>query len=420
MKISDSEGCEKSRVKDLVNLLAAEGTLSDVELADLITDETIDTELAAKADEVRRLVYGEAVYIRGLIEFTNYCANDCYYCGIRRSIRDTKRYRLSQSEIMECCGEGYSLGFRTFVLQGGEDPYYNDQRICSIVSSVKERFPDCAVTLSIGEKSRKSYRAYYEAGADRYLLRHETADGSHYMKLHPEGMSLSNRKRCLFDLKEIGYQVGSGFMVGSPYQTADHLTADLRFLQELQPDMIGIGPYIEHLGTPVGRQYARELSRRRGMPYDGEGCEFSCEMDRELFALSEGKRLSLTLRLISILRLMFPYALIPSTTALGTIHPQGRELGLKAGANVVMPNLSPVRVRSLYDLYENKLCTGEDAVQCRGCLENRVFGAGYHVVTDIGNVKKKPPQADSVWRGMDRCGSGGNKNPLGFSYGKCQ
>ena len=296
---------------------------------------------------------GDEVYIRGLIEFTNYCRNNCFYCGIRRDNKNAVRYRLSKDDILSCCKEGYRLGFRTYVLQGGEDPYYTEALLCDIISSVKELFPDCAITLSVGEKTKESYKAYFDAGASRYLLRHETADGLHYKRLHPDEMSPDNRKRCLFDLKDIGYQVGSGFMVGSPYQTTENLIEDLRFLKELNPDMIGIGPYITHKNTP--------------------------------FASFENGSLLLTLRLISILRLMFPYALIPATTALGTIHPKGRELGLKAGANVVMPNLSPVGVRKMYELYENKICTGEEAAQCRGCLERRVHSAGYRIVTDIGN-----------------------------------
>ncbi|MBQ7573361.1 MAG: [Clostridia bacterium] len=315
-----------------------------------------DKELYERADKVRREVYGDAVYIRGLIEFTNYCKNDCYYCGIRKSNGFATRYRLTSDDIFECAKEGYKLGFRTFVLQGGEDGYFTDKVMCGIVSRLKENFPDCAVTLSIGERSKDSYKALFDAGADRYLLRHETAEAEHYNKLHPESMSLENRKRCLFNLKEIGYQVGSGFMVGSPYQTIDNIISDLKFLTELEPDMIGIGPYIVHDKTP--------------------------------FKDFKSGTLEQTLRLISILRLMFPYALIPSTTALGTIHPKGRELGLKAGANVVMPNLSPVGVRGLYDLYKDKICTGEEAAQCRGCLERRVETAGYRIVTDIGNVKK--------------------------------
>ena len=343
-------------MNNLVDKLFETGDLSDDELKILIESDEFNEPLAEAADIRRRENYGDKVYIRGLIEFTNYCRNNCYYCGIRRDNKKAERYRLTKDEILLCCDEGYRLGFRTFVMQGGEDPYYTDEMICDIISKIKSRYPDCAVTLSIGEKPRESYQAFFDAGADRYLLRHETADPEHYGKLHPEAMSLENRKRCLFDLKEIGYQVGSGFMVGSPYQTTENLISDLRFLQKLQPDMIGIGPYITHADTP--------------------------------FAEFKSGDVMLTLRLVSILRLMFPYALIPSTTALGTIHPQGRELGLKAGANVVMPNLSPVSVRKLYSLYENKICTGEEAAQCRGCLERRVESAGYKIVTDIGNVRK--------------------------------
>lgn len=343
-------------MNNLVDKLFETGDLSNDELKILIESDEFNEPLAEAADIRRRENYGDKVYIRGLIEFTNYCRNNCYYCGIRRDNKKAERYRLTKDEILLCCDEGYRLGFRTFVMQGGEDPYYTDEMICDIVSKIKSRYPDCAVTLSIGEKPRESYQAFFDAGADRYLLRHETADPEHYGKLHPEAMSLENRKRCLFDLKEIGYQVGSGFMVGSPYQTMENLISDLHFLQKLQPDMIGIGPYITHADTP--------------------------------FAEFKSGDVMLTLRLVSILRLMFPYALIPSTTALGTIHPQGRELGLKAGANVVMPNLSPVSVRKLYSLYENKICTGEEAAQCRGCLERRVESAGYKIVTDIGNVRK--------------------------------
>lgn len=343
-------------MNNLVDKLFETGDLSDDELKILIESDEFNEPLAEAADIRRRENYGDKVYIRGLIEFTNYCRNNCYYCGIRRDNKKAERYRLTKDEILLCCDEGYRLGFRTFVMQGGEDPYYTDEMICDIVSKIKSRYPDCAVTLSIGEKPRESYQAFFDAGADRYLLRHETADPEHYGKLHPEAMSLENRKKCLFDLKEIGYQVGSGFMVGSPYQTTENLISDLRFLQKLQPDMIGIGPYITHADTP--------------------------------FAEFKSGDVMLTLRLVSILRLMFTYALIPSTTALGTIHPQGRELGLKAGANVVMPNLSPVSVRKLYSLYENKICTGEEAAQCRGCLERRVESAGYKIVTDIGNVRK--------------------------------
>ena len=312
-----------------------------------------DAALFAAADAVRRANYGDEVYLRGLIEFTNYCKNNCYYCGIRAGNSKAVRYRLTKEQILDCADEGYALGYRTFVLQGGEDPFYTDALLCEIVSAIRTAHPDCAVTLSVGEKPRESYKAYYDAGARRYLLRHETADSAHYAKLHPASMSLENRKRCLFDLKEIGYQVGSGFMIGSPGQTADCLLADFRFLQSLAPDMIGVGPYLTHPDTPFA--------------------------DRQNGDLKRG------LRILALLRLMFPRALIPATTAFGTIHPQGREMALKAGANVVMPNLSPVSVRELYSLYENKICTGEEAAQCRGCLEARVRSAGYRVVTAVGD-----------------------------------
>lgn len=341
---------------DPVRELIIRNDLSDASLRLLLQSEKWDSSLAAAADDKRREIYGDEVYLRGLIEFSNFCKNNCYYCGIRAGNRNVSRYRLSKKEILDCCVEGYGLGFRTFVLQSGEDSFFTDARLCEIVSEIRARFPDCAITLSLGEKTKESYKAYFDAGANRYLLRHETANEAHYRKMHPESMSLQNRKRCLYNLKEIGYQVGSGFMVGSPYQTVDCLIEDLRFLQELGPDMIGIGPYITHKETP--------------------------------FASFSSGSLSLTLRLISILRLLFPYALIPATTALGTIHPLGREMGLKAGANVVMPNLSPVHVRKLYELYENKICTGDEAAQCRGCLERRVAVAGYRVVTAIGNAKK--------------------------------
>ena len=347
-----------STLQSLIDKLTIQQNLPDEELLALITttEPNINQLLASAADKVRRKYYGNKVYIRGLIEFTNYCKNNCYYCGIRAGNSQAHRYRLTKEQILYCCSEGYRLGFRTFVLQGGEDPYYTDERICHIVAAIRAQHPDCAITLSIGEKERASYQAYFDAGANRYLLRHETADAEHYAKLHPASMSLANRKRCLFDLKEIGYQVGSGFMVGSPFQTPENLLADLRFLQELMPDMIGIGPYITHEQTPFAQQKSGTAEQ--------------------------------TLRLLSMLRLMFPYALLPSTTALGTIHPQGRELGLKAGGNVVMPNLSPVNVRKLYELYENKICTGEEAAQCRSCLEARVRMAGYEIVTDRGDVAK--------------------------------
>lgn len=343
-------------MKESIEQLKQTRDLPDEQLLQLIDHEGDDTALFEAADQVRREHYGTDVFLRGLIEFTNYCRNDCYYCGIRRSNRCAERYRLTPEQILSCCENGYAMGFRTFVLQGGEDPRNTDEAICSLVDQIKTRYPDCAVTLSIGEKTRSSYQAYFDAGADRYLLRHETATDAHYRRLHPEELSLANRKRCLFDLKEIGFQVGAGFMVGSPGQTTKELLADLRFLQQLQPDMIGIGPFIPHHETP--------------------------------FAQEKPGTLELTLRMLSILRLMFPYVLLPATTALGTISPIGRELGLKAGANVMMPNLTPTDARKNYDLYDNKICMDEDAGKCRGCQENRVKSVGYRIVSDRGDVRR--------------------------------
>lgn len=309
--------------------------------------------LGQEAARLREKYYGNKVYMRGLIEFTNFCKNNCYYCGIRRDNKNASRYRLTEEEILDCCKNGYELGFRTFVLQGGEDPYYTDERICTITKEIKKRYPDCAVTLSIGEKERASYQAYFDAGADRYLLRHETADEVHYQKLHPSQMSLAHRKQCLRELKEIGYQTGCGFMVGSPGQTLDTLYEDLMFIKELQPEMVGIGPFIPHQDTPFAEEKAGTLED--------------------------------TLRLLAIIRLIHPMVLLPSTTALGTIHPMGREKGILAGANVVMPNLSPIQVRDKYQLYDNKICTGEEAAECRGCLERRIAAIGYQCVTDRGD-----------------------------------
>lgn len=306
-----------------------------------------------EAVKVCQKTYGNQVFIRGLIEFTNFCKNDCYYCGIRRSNSHADRYRLTKEQMLDCCASGYELGFRTFVLQGGEDGYFTDDKICDLVSVIKEKYPDCAVTLSIGEKSRESYKRYFDAGADRYLLRHETADEAHYKKLHPEEMSLSHRKQCLWDLKEIGYQVGCGFMVGSPGQTVETLYEDLQFIRELQPHMVGIGPFISQKDTP--------------------------------FADKASGTMEQTLKLLAIIRLIQPHVLLPATTALGTIHPKGRELGILSGANVVMPNLSPVNVREKYKLYDNKICTGDEAAECRYCMENRMKSIGYEVAVSRGD-----------------------------------
>lgn len=342
--------------KDLLEKLFAEHTLTEKELSVLLSgfDEEDRAYAARLAVRAREPYYGKDVYTRGLIEFTNYCRNDCYYCGIRKSNEKVSRYRLTKKEILECASAGYKLGFRTFVLQGGEDGFFGDALVAEIVAALKEAHPDCAVTLSVGEHSRKTYRLWREAGADRYLLRHETADEKHYRKLHPDSLSLENRKRCLFDLKELGYQVGSGFMVGSPGQTVGCIVKDLLFLQELKPDMIGIGPFIPHKDTPFGKERAGELS--------------------------------MTLMLLSVLRLLFPDVLLPATTALGTLHPNGRELGILAGANVVMPNLSPVSVRKKYELYDNKICTGEEAAECVECLAKRMESVGCRIVEYRGDA----------------------------------
>ena len=344
-------------MKRLIDKLAQNHVLSKEEYTCLIENADSQTAdyLFEKAREIRHRYYGHDVYIRGLIEFTNYCKNDCYYCGIRRSNKNAERYRLSHDEILLCCQEGYALGFRTFVLQGGEDPYFTDDRIVAIVSDIKQHYPDCAVTLSIGEREHESYQAFFEAGADRYLLRHETANHDHYARLHPDTLSSLHRQACLYDLKAIGYQVGCGFMVGSPYQTAENLAEDLLFIKELQPHMVGIGPFIAHHDTPF-----------RDMPIG---------------------TLEQTLFMLGLVRLTLPYVLLPSTTALGTIHPLGREKGILAGANVVMPNLSPVTVRKKYLLYDNKICTGDEAAECRHCLQSRMESIGYHVVTDRGDCK---------------------------------
>ncbi len=324
-----------------------------VELLAYTGDAEATERLGAEALKLRRMYYGDKVYTRGLIEFTNYCKNNCYYCGIRRDNKNAVRYRLTAEEILDCCDNGYELGFRTFVLQGGEDPYYTDDRMVEIIEKIKGRYPDCALTLSIGEKSYETYRRFREAGADRYLLRHETADDAHYRSLHPETMSLAARKQCLYDLKSLGFQVGAGFMVGSPGQTRETLAEDLVFLQELNPQMIGIGPFIPHHETRFADQPAGSVE--------------------------------LTLFLLAVLRILFPRVLLPATTALGTLDPRGREKGLAMGANVVMPNLSPVKNRKQYDLYDNKICTGEEAAECRGCLERRVASAGFQLVGERGD-----------------------------------
>ncbi len=347
----------KHNIKALIDQLAAQKPCSKQELQELLAANTpeVSAYVFEKAVEIRKNIYGNAVYVRGLIEISNFCKNDCYYCGIRKSNRLAQRYRLDKTQILGCCANGYALGFRTFVLQGGEDAYFTDAVICDIISAIKMQYPDCAVTLSIGEKTRESYQMYFDAGADRYLLRHETANAAHYRKLHPEAMSLAHRKQCLYDLKEIGYQVGCGLMVGSPGQTLETIAEDLLFMQDFRPHMVGIGPFLPHKDTP--------------------------------FANEQGGSLEMTLFLLGIVRLMLPHILLPATTALGTLCEGGREKGILAGANVVMPNLSPQSERKKYLLYDNKLCTNEESAEGFAQLGQKMRSIGYEIVVDRGDTK---------------------------------
>ena len=345
------------RIKELISRLAKDHSLTLEEYELLIserTDEAAD-ELRRLAVETRKKHYGNSVYIRGLIEISNICKNDCLYCGIRRSNKDCERYRLTKEQILSCCDEGYALGFRTFVMQGGEDAYFTDERLCDIVSAIKGKYPDCAVTLSMGERSRESYERLYAAGADRYLLRHETATAEHYEKLHPSEMRFEERMRCLRDLKDIGFQTGCGFMVGSPYQTYSDIARDLKFIEEFKPQMCGIGPFIPHKATP--------------------------------FASFGAGTVELTCYLLSIVRLICPTVLLPATTALGSIEEGGRERGILSGANVVMPNLSPVDNRKKYELYNNKLYSNAESAQAKAELEKRIKSIGYEVVEARGDAK---------------------------------
>ena len=345
----------EAKVKTLIDKLCLTRELKRDEWVTLIRERTHGTAeyLFELARAVRIRYYGHDIYIRGLIEFTNYCRNDCYYCGIRKSNGNAQRYRLSKEEVLSCCEHGYELGFRTFVLQGGEDGYFTDDRLCDIVSSIRTGFPDCAITLSVGERSPESYQRLYDAGADRYLLRHETYDCGHYGRLHPPQLSASHRRKCLWDLKKTGYQVGTGFMVGSPYQTPENLADDMMFLARLNPQMVGIGPFVPHHDTP--------------------------------FADAPGGTAELTVFMLGLIRLLLPRVLLPATTALGTIDPDGREKGILAGANVVMPNLSPAQVREKYLLYDNKICTGDEAAESLNSLKKRMEKIGYHITVDRGD-----------------------------------
>ena len=342
---------------ELIDKLEKEHSLTLEEYKTLISERTPEYAeiLSKKAAEARRKIYGNSVYIRGLIEISNICKNDCYYCGIRKGNKKCERYRLTAEQILSCCEEGYELGYRTFVLQGGEDAYFSDEVICGIVSEIKKRYPDYAVTLSLGERSFESYKRLYDAGADRYLLRHETADKEHYEKLHPSELSFDNRMECLENLKKIGFQVGCGFMVGSPFQTDETIAKDLKFIEQFKPHMCGIGPFVPHRETVF-----------KNMPQG---------------------TVELTCYLLSIIRLISPSVLLPATTALGTIDPEGREKGILSGANVVMPNLSPSEAKKKYELYNNKLTGGAESALNKKMLEERMKSIGYEIVTDRGDFK---------------------------------
>ena len=344
-------------MKELIERLERERDLTNAEFAVLLDQSSgADRDfLFERARAVRDAHYGRKVYIRGLIELTNYCKNDCLYCGIRKSNASCERYRLTKEQILSCCESGYALGFRTFVLQGGEDGWYTDERMTDIVRAMRQAYPDCAITLSLGERGRESFKQLYDAGANRYLLRHETADEAHYARLHPVSMTLAHRLQCLRDLKEIGFQTGAGFMVGSPYQTTECIVRDFRFLQELKPQMVGLGPFIPHHATPLKDFPAGSTER--------------------------------TLLCLSIVRLLLPNVLLPATTALATIDGDGRIKGMNAGCNVVMPNLSPLEDRSKYLLYDNKASSGEEAAESLRALREHLAAAGYEVVIDRGDYK---------------------------------
>lgn len=347
-----------NKIESLIYKLRDTHSLTTSEYETLLQNRNPDSAglIAALALVEKQKIYGNDIYIRGLIEVSNICKNDCYYCGIRRSNPHCDRYRLTAEDILTCCAEGYDLGFRTFVMQGGEDGTFTDDFLVPLLQEIKHRYPDCAITLSLGERSTESYRLLKEAGADRYLLRHETADKEHYGKLHPQSLSHENRMRCLRDLKALGYQVGCGFMVGSPYQTTAMLAKDLQFIETFQPDMCGIGPFIPHKDTPFRDYPAGDVN--------------------------------LTCYLLSILRLIQPTLLLPATTALGTLAENGREKGILSGANVVMPNLSPTAVRRKYMLYDNKLSDGAESAQALDSLRKRMESIGCTVVVARGDIIK--------------------------------
>lgn len=340
---------------DLLKKVYQTNDLTKEEITDLLETMTPEDReiLYSFALKTKQAYYGNKVYLRGLIEFSNICRQDCLYCGIRASNGKVERYRLTPEEILDCCDKGYQLGYRTFVLQSGEDLWYTEERFKALIHQIKRRYPETAVTLSIGERKVEIYQSLFAAGADRFLMRHETASKKLYQRLHPT-MRFEDRRACLSALKKIGYQVGAGFMVGLPGQTSTELAEDLRYLKELLPDMIGIGPFIPHSETPLGEE--------------------------------KGGTVEDTLVMVALARLLIPDSLIPATTALGTLHPQGREMALKAGANVVMPIITPTSVRKQYALYENKICGDDHPEDCRYCVEQRIQAVGFEV--DLGRGDK--------------------------------
>ena len=348
----------KESIKKLIEKLVRDRSLELSEYETLIKKRTEDSaeRLRREALDLRHKIYGRGVFVRGLIEISNICKNDCLYCVIRCGNKEAARYRLKKQEILACCKEGYSLGFRTFVLQGGEDPYFTDEVLTDIIKSIKSTYPDVAVTLSLGERSYESYKALKEAGVDRYLLRHETACPTHYARLHPPSMSYENRMRCLHELKSLGFQTGAGFMVGSPYQTERELALDLKFIEEFKPQMCGVGPFIPHV--------------------------------RSIFSEYPAGSAELTCYLLSIIRIICPSVLLPATTALGTVNGDGREQGILSGANVVMPNLSPPTVRDKYQLYDGKLHSGAESADAVSELEARLNKIGYHIEYSRGDVRE--------------------------------
>ena len=352
-------------MKQWIDKLRQERTLTPEEFRQLLTgcDAEILRYINKQAQEVALLHFGNKIYIRGLIEISNCCRNNCYYCGIRKGNPNIERYRLSRESILNCCKQGYELGFRTFVLQGGEDPALTDDQIEMTVARIRQEYPDCAITLSLGEKSREAYERFFRAGANRYLLRHETYNEPHYRQLHPAEMSGKQRLQCLADLKEIGYQTGTGIMVGSPGQTVEHIIEDLLFIEKLRPEMIGIGPFLPHHDTP--------------------------------FAGHPNGTVEQTILLLSIFRLMHPAALIPATTALATLIPDGRERGILAGANVVMPNLSPREERKKYELYNDKASLGAESAEGLAALQKQLKTIGYEISTERGDFKCTTDYTDS-------------------------